>query len=90
MSLERRCIKCGGVITHHHKYCDKCYPAKTATIQHLSFKVKGYSRAIEALLNYASNPKKYITKRELIAVLKKNKIKEHQLKVMNNESINSM
>jgi uncharacterized protein YdcH (DUF465 family) len=31
----KSCIKCGKEITHHHQYCDKCYPQKTATINQL-------------------------------------------------------
>jgi len=30
--MATECIKCGSTITHHHNYCDECYPQKFAII----------------------------------------------------------
>lgn len=43
----RECIKCGVAITHHHLYCDKHYPQKTATIKQLKDEVKVLKKELQ-------------------------------------------
>ena len=53
---QRFCIVCGDLITHHHKYCDKHYPDKTAkilqyksTIQNMTKELRKKDRTIASL-----------------------------------------
>jgi len=77
---RKTCVQCGAMITHHHKYCEKHYPKKTATILSLRNKIKAFERTIRFLLSPGSNPNKYITKKQLISTLKKNGIKDDYTK----------
>ena len=76
--MNKQCIKCGAVITHHHKYCERHYPQKSATILKMKKQLTGYRRAIEQVLNPAVNKNRYVTKKQLKSALLNNGIKEFE------------
>jgi hypothetical protein len=45
------CIICGDWATHHHKYCNKHYPQKSATILQLKSLLKDKQKEIRKLEN---------------------------------------
>jgi predicted amidophosphoribosyltransferase len=47
--MKNICIKCGLEATHHHKYCDKCYPQKSATILQLKDEIKELKKQLNHL-----------------------------------------
>jgi len=73
----RKCIKCGVEIHYHHLYCSKHYPQKVATIKKLSTENKKLRRVIISMLNDTVNTNKYITKKQVKALLKKFKLELH-------------
>lgn len=74
--MNSQCIKCGRTITHHHKYCDLCYPKKTATIQQLKNENRKYKRLLETVLNPSVNKNSYVTKKQIRSLIKKYKLKD--------------
>jgi cell shape-determining protein MreC len=55
---ERYCIVCGKTITHHHKYCEKHYPQKSATILSLKTIISEQRKKITEL-EHTLSLKKY-------------------------------
>jgi len=73
--MDKHCIICGCTITHHHKYCEKHYPQKSATI--LSLK------------NEMTKLKKELSKKDnqILALKKVNKqLKKEKIKNANTQN----
>jgi len=56
--MNGTCVVCGGLATHHHSYCDKHYPAKSATILFLKNKVRDLMKENHGLKQRISQMKR--------------------------------
>lgn len=59
------------MITYHHKYCDKCYPQKTATIKSLKQKSRKLKRIINEAVRYVLESRESVSKKGILRILNK-------------------
>lgn len=64
------CIKCNKLTTHHHSYCDDCYPQKSATILFLKQELRNKDKEIFRLNNTIKQIKSNNKKMKYIKSLK--------------------